>query len=494
MPATTTHYLEREGAQIAYQVLGRGQQTLLVALELTQHPDLMWADPHMHAAVERASRLRRVVCMQQRGVGLSDPVPYVPTLEQMADDLAAVMDAVKAASVVLVAFGTACSAAALVAARRPERIEALVLVQPFAQGTSLPADELVGWDPGSLASVRALLADALDGWGQGRTLDSWDAQLASSEANRRVTATLERTSMTPSTARAVIGYYLSADFRDVFRSVSVRTYVLRFSGAVYPEPSTRLVADLIPGSVYRRLPDLAPGSTHGESAAPILDFVETLAADGGRHSADRFLAALLFTDVVDSTGLIARLGNAEYQRRFAAHARSVRASVERFGGDLQQIKGDGTFSAFGSAADAMRAADAIGADAGNLGVRVRAGVHSGDVERGGPELTGLNVHIAARVCAAAQAGEVLVTRAAAELARGAGIAFAPRGDHALKGVDGLWPLSAVDPNLDVVAIPADPPAPPWSDRALLALARRAPRLVRRLASVDAARRQRVAEP
>jgi class 3 adenylate cyclase len=252
------------------------------------------------------------------------------------------------------------------------------------------------------------------------------------------------------------------------------------------------VADLLPNATYQLLPAHAPGTSLGESYRPFIDQAEELLT-GHQHAAesDRSLATVLYTDVVDSTALLSRLGDARYREVRGAHERQVRLAVERAGGRLVKVTGDGTLSLFDSPSRAVRCAVTIRDEAAELEIAVRAGLHSGEIEREGLDVAGMAVHIGARVGAAAGPGEVLVSRTVRDLVTGSGLEFVSRGERALKGVPGEWELFALqsaDRRADL--LPAEPSLVTTFDRAALTTARRAPRTARTVVRVGNAIQRR----
>jgi class 3 adenylate cyclase len=246
-----------------------------------------------------------------------------------------------------------------------------------------------------------------------------------------------------------------------------------------PEAVVRRVAELIPQASLHRLPPTPAGAAIGEAWIPVWLHVEE-AATGARHSpdADRFLGTMLFTDVVGSTELLARIGDAEYRALRATHERHVRLEVERGGGRLISVTGDGTFSLFDGPSDAVRCADQIRKAAEELGISVRAGVHTGELERTGRDFTGLSVHIGARVGAMAMPNEVLVSRIVHDLVAGSGLAFVERGEHTLKGVPGTWHLYSLAAADQPAILPTERSLETPLDRIALRTARAAPRAMR----------------
>ncbi|MFD4180843.1 adenylate/guanylate cyclase domain-containing protein [Rhodococcus sp. NPDC058514] len=492
MDLPVTRYVDRDGHALAYQVIGEGGADVVWFLEIGLHPDLMWTDPHLHYLFERMTTFARNVAFQRRGFGLSEPVDHIPTLEQQADDVLAVMDAVGMDRATLVGIGSTCGALALVAARAPERVAGLVLQEPFVEGVLRERDGLPhGWDePGRDRWVEGWRS-VYDHWGSGEILEMWDPT-QDSPFNRRLMALLERCSATPAAARAHLEWLFRIDFSDTLPSIQCTTRVLHAAASPVPEGVARYVVETIPHASLHILPPTAPGSSLGEAWIPVVDHVEQLATGVSRPvDADRFLGCVLFTDVVDSTVTLARIGDVAYRDVRAAHEHQVRDEVERADGRLVNVVGDGTFSVFDGPAEAVRCAARICRSAYGLGIEVRSGVHVCSVERSGLDLTGMTVHIGARIAAAAGPGEVLVSRTVRDMVVGSGLSFVDRGDHELKGVPGRWPLYAlIDGDHTTTAAFRKPLNLNAIDRAILRTARRAPQVLRAAAGMANARQRR----
>lgn len=487
-----TRYVQRDGHALAFQVVGEGGADVVLFLEIGLHPDLMWTDPHIHYLFERAATFARIVYFQRRGLGLSDPVDHIPTLAQQADDVLAVMDAIGMRRATLVGIGSTCAAVAVLAARAPERATGLVLLQPFIEGVLREGVEMPrGWDAESRDRHLQTWRDAYENWGTGQVLSAWDPS-QDSPFNRRIMALLERCSATPATAREHLEWLFRLDGSDALPSIQCTTRVLHPAASSMPEEVSRYVADAIPHATLHLLPPMPPGSSLGEAWVPIVDHIQRVATGATRPvDADRYLASVLFTDVVGSTELLARIGDGPYRELRATHERQVRNEVERAGGRLVNVAGDGTLSVFEGPAAAVRCARTLCRQAATLELAVRAGVHTGEVEGIGPDLTGMTVHIGARIGAAAGPGEVLVSRTVRDLVVGSGLVFTDRGDHALKGVPGRWPLYAVvDTEPEPTASPRNTLSLNMIDRALLRAARRAPKVLRAAASMGNARQRR----
>ncbi|MGA9100932.1 adenylate/guanylate cyclase domain-containing protein [Aeromicrobium sp.] len=478
MDPVPTQYIDRDGAALAFQTVGDGEVDMVCAWDMPQHLDLLWTDPDIHHLYERGTRYARTTYLQPRGFGLSDRIAYVPTLEQQAEDILAVMDAVGMRRATLVgALGTS-AVVALVAANAPERVVGLVMVNPLMQGS--PADaQARGWTHDELTAYVDGYRRVFEHWGSGGVIDMWDTAQATPR-NRRLMALLERSSATPSAAMAYFQWAFELDVEDVLPSIHVPTKVIKLPTNPMPEAVVRRVADLIPGATFHLLPPTAPGSSIGTAWLPVADHIEEMAT-GRPHpvEADRFLGTVLFTDVVGSTELLTRIGDSEYRDVRSAHERQVGLAVESRGGRLLTVTGDGTLSVFDGPSSAVRCAEAICREAEENGISVRAGIHTGELERDGMNVTGLAVHTGARVSSAAGPGQILVSRTVRDLVAGSGLEFESVGDHDLKGIPGTWELFAVTSAPGRPAHrPRDESVQTRMDKLALQTARRAPALVR----------------
>jgi class 3 adenylate cyclase/pimeloyl-ACP methyl ester carboxylesterase len=490
-----TRYVDRDGAALAYQVIGSGPNDAVCVIEINGHLDLIWTDPHCHAQIERVAKFSRTALMQRRGFGLSDPVPYVPTVEQQADDIVAVMDALGMRRATLMGMFTTSASTALVAARTPERVSNLLLIHPFATGALADTALEHGWPAVQTQGIVDTFYAMFDEWGSGGSLAVWDRG-QDTGYNRRLMAMMERCSATPAAARAFCDWTVRVDYADIYKAVTVPTRILRIPLNIIPEPVVRDVAELVPHAEYVELPETVIGTALGEAWQPIFGhMLELVDANFAASDPDRFLGTVLFTDVVASTELLTRLGDSAYRELRERHERTVRLEVERHSGRLVSVTGDGTFSLFDGPSRAVQCADAICAAAESDGIGVRAGVHTGELERtAGNDVTGMTVHIGARVAASAGAGEVLVSRTVRDLTLGSGLVYDDSGVHQLKGVPGEWELYALShAPAAPAATDADAPEPTLLDRAALRMAQRTPRLARRAVAAGNAWQRRRAK-
>src|SRR5687768_10811259 len=283
MDPVPTQYIDRDGAALAYQVVGDGPADVVVHFELGQHLDLCWTDPDIHHIYERGATYARTVYFQRRGFGRSDRITYTPTVEQQASDVLAVMDAVGMRRATLVGILGSCGALALGAANAPERVKALIFVNPLAQGVQ-SSDEVDGWTETEKAEFIDGYRLAFTNWGSGGLIHMWDP-VQDTAYNRRLMALSERCSATPTDAKSYFEWRMHLDVRDVLKSVRVPTRVLRFPSSPIPEAAVRHVAEIMPGATYYALPPTPLGASIGEAFIPVADHIEEVAT-GTTHSAD----------------------------------------------------------------------------------------------------------------------------------------------------------------------------------------------------------------
>jgi class 3 adenylate cyclase len=316
-------------------------------------------------------------------------------------------------------------------------------------------------------------------WGEGRTLEVGARSIATDRAVRNW-GMLERASASPAMARAVTQAALEVDLREVLPTIRVPTIVVAREGSMQPRAIPERVAERIPNAEFEWHPEAAPSGGFEGFMTPFIDAIERLVT-GGRtaHSAGRMLATVLFTDIVGSTERASAMGDAKWRNLLGRHEALLREHVESAGGRVVNTSGDGALSVFDGPARAIGCARAFGEAVRELGLEVRAGLHTGECESVGDDLAGLAVHIGARVSALASPGEVLVSRTVRDLVVGSGLGFRPRGSHTLKGVPGEWDLFALDDGRPTaVSVVPEPAQVRPSDRVVLSAARRAPALLR----------------
>ncbi|MGR2753759.1 adenylate/guanylate cyclase domain-containing protein [Agromyces arachidis] len=437
-------YAATEDGYVAYRVFGTGPRDLLVIGNWASNVEVLAEHPSMARYLDRLSRFARVICFDKRGAGLSDPVPLnaLPTLEHWIDDARAVLDAVGSESAALLGDAEGGPMAMTFAATHPERTRALVLVNTFAR--MLRDDDYPIGMPEE-ASER-LLVEWERGWGRGDVVLPLSAPgVADDPQMQRWAGRYMRLSASPAAATRIYRWVLHLDVRSVLPSINVPTLVLHRAGnRHYRAAMGRYLAEHIPGATYVELPgaDWYPPFV---DADPVLDRIEEfLTGDRPEPSDDRVLATVLFTDIVGSTDSAARMGDRRWVELKEAHDALVRAQLARYRGREIATTGDGFLAIFDGPARAVRCAAEIAAVVRTLGLDIRAGLHSGEVELHGGEVAGIAVHIAARVMALAGTGRVVVSGTVKDLVVGSPIRFESLGEHALKGVPGRWRLFEVE--------------------------------------------------
>ena len=436
-----TRYARSGDLSIAYQVVGDGPHDVVLAPGFISHVELFWEQPALRRFLTRLAAFSRLVIFDKRGTGLSDPVPSAPTLEERADDLRAVMDAAGMERAALLGVSEGGTMALMFAASHPERTSSLVLYGTWARLGAAP-DYPEGVDPDLLAGLVRLV----DRWGTGVGLAAWAPTRRDDQQLRDWWGRLQRSAASPAMARTLFSSYPDLDARCLLPTIQAPALVLHRSGdLMVPLALGRYLADHLPHASLVEL----PGTDHlffvGDTDT-VLDEVE-LFLTGARPAqpVDRVVTTLLFTDVVGSTALAAEVGDQRWRELLEGFKDTVRREVERGGGRVVDFAGDGALAAFDGPARAIRCGVGLHKALAPLGLDLRVGVHTGEVEqlRGG-DLGGLAVHLASRIMAEAGAGEVLVSSTVRDLVVGSGIAFTPRGTRVLKGVPGEWALLAVD--------------------------------------------------
>lgn len=436
-----TRYARSGEISIAYQVVGDGPHDVVLAPGFISHVELVWEQPALRRFLLRLAAFSRLVIFDKRGTGLSDPVATAPTLEERADDLRAVMDAAGMERAALLGVSEGGTMALMFAASHPERTSAIVLYGTWAR-LAVGQDYPEGVDPALLDGLVGLV----DRWGTGVGLSAWAPSRAEDQQLRDWWARLQRSSASPAMARTLFASYAELDARCLLPTIQAPALVLhRRDDRLVPIAMGRYLAEHLPHATLVEL----PGTDHlffvGDTDT-VLDEIE-LFLTGARPAqpVDRVVTTVLFTDVVGSTALAADLGDQRWRELLEGFKDAVRREVERGGGRVVDFAGDGALAAFDGPARAIRCGVALHKAVAPLGLELRVGIHTGEVEhlRGG-DLGGLAVHLAARVMGEAGAGEVLVSSTVRDLVVGSGIGFTPRGARALKGIPGEWSLLAVD--------------------------------------------------
>ena len=433
-------YAKSGGGLVGYQVLGAGPPNVLVVTPLSFPVDLMWEEPRFIRFLNGLSSFSCHMWFDPRGTGSSDPIAPIEgrLVESVVDDMVAVLDERGWERVVVLDVTTGVGAVQFVATH-PERTSALVLMNPTARLRR--ADNYP--DGFRDEEVEALVAAVRDRWGTGVTLRSWAPSMVGDARFASWFTRCERLSGSPQIAHWRYRASVEVDVRHLLGAIRVPTLVVGradWQGSAL----TRYVAEHIDGARYVDLPGEDNLFFVGDTG-PLLDAIEEFVT--GRlphHEVDRVLATVLFTDVVSSTPQVAGMGDRRWSEVLATHDGLIRAELERFRGREIRTMGDGFLATFDGPGRAVRCACAIRDAVRAIGIQVRVGLHTGEIELHGDDIGGIAVHIAQRVQALAQPDEVLVSRTVVDLVSGSGIPFADRGTHTLKGVPDQWQLFAVE--------------------------------------------------
>jgi class 3 adenylate cyclase len=437
-----TQYAKSGEIGIAYQVVGEGEMDVVLAFPFVSHLDLVWESPAITHFVERLSSFARLILFDRRGVGLSDPLSAPATLEERMDDVRAVMDAAGSERAALIGVSEGGTMCMLFAATYPERVSALVLCGAMARSTWA---EDYPWAPERDAAEEALNELLAPLWGQGASIDIFGPSHADDPQAREFQARYERQAASPIRVQRFFEMFLDLDVRDVLPLIQTPTLVMhrRHDYAVNVRAG-RWLAEQIRGSRYIELEGADHAPWAGADSDRVLDEIEEfLTGVRPGPKVDRVLASVLFTDIVDSTRLATELGDSRWREVLERHQELVRDQLERFGGREIKTTGDGFLATFDGPTRAVECARAIVAEAPSLGIEVRAGIHTGEVELIGDDVGGIAVHVAARIAALAEGRSVLVSRTVRDLVIGSGIDFDACGRHSLKGVADEWEIYTV---------------------------------------------------
>ena len=437
---TETRYAQHGEATLAWTTVGDGPTDLLFLPGIISHVEHVWDDPGMAGFLERLCSFARVILMDRRGSGLSDPLDGTLALEDEVGDVLAVLDAAGSDHAVLLGYLTGGPLAIKVAADRPDRVRALVLYAAVARSLSAP-----GYDWANDARERAAAFDRMvERWGTGAMLDEIAPTRAGDARLRAWLARLERLSSSPGELRRAARSATDFDVRADLSHLRMPTLILhRMGDRLIDVRHSRYMAEHIPGSRYVELEGVDNLPSVGDSAA-LLGEIEEFLTGGRRRLGERELLTILFSDIVGSTGHAARLGDAGWRDLLVAHDAVVRHEVDRFGGREIKAIPDAFLVAFaGPPSRAVRCAKAIIEGLEPLGLTVRIGLHTGECEVLGDDVGGMAVHIAARVAELAAPGELLVSGTVYGTVVGAGIRFKDRGSHHLRDVPGRWPMFGV---------------------------------------------------
>jgi len=441
---TRTRYAKCGDLDIAYQVLGAGPIDLLVYSGTGIPIDCVDEEPSMARFHRRLATFSRLIRFDRRGFGLSDrgSSSSPPTQEQWVDDALAVLDSAGSERAAVLAPFVNTAQGIMLAARHPERVSHLVVVNGAARVT-WARDYPAGIPQEILDSFPDTAVDP-DAVEQGHdTLAMLAPSVADDPAFRSWWDRSGNRGATPGMARALLRASFQYDVRDLLPLVDVPTLIIHRKDLRSGGDHGRYLAEHIPGAKYVELPGADAVYWVGDTG-PMLDEVEEFVTGvRGGSGAERILATVLFTDIVGSTDRAAQLGDGRWRDLLDRHDQSVRTQIERFRGREVKTVGDGFVATFDSPGRAIECALAIRENLLGFDIGVRAGIHTGEVEVRGDDVAGMAVHIGARVSALAAPGEVLVSSTVKDLVVGSSVEFEERGKHELKGVPGTWRLFAV---------------------------------------------------
>ena len=421
-----TQYAKSGDIRIAYQVVGEGPFDLVFVPGFISNLDAAWEEPYRARVWTRLASFARLILFDKRGTGLSDRTVGVPTLEERMDDVRAVMDAVGSQQAALFGISEGGAMSILFAATYPERTRALVLYGTYGHFSSWVV-------PPNM--IDAAMDRMERNWGTGESLRLFAPSVASDETFKLSWARFERLGASPSAVVALMRMNSEIDVRPILPSIRVPTFIIHRQGDTRVNVEAgRFMARLIPNAKYLELPCSDHIVWTGETDL-VLDEVEEFLT-GSRYAieSDRVLATVLFTDIVNSTMRAETIGDRAWHDVLDRHNALVRREISRHRGHEVRTMGDGFLATFDGPARSIRCALAINEGVEALGLQVRAGLHTGEIEMADDDLSGIAVHIASRVATMAKPGQVLVSNTVRDLVAGSNIRFHDEGSHSLKGL------------------------------------------------------------
>jgi class 3 adenylate cyclase len=438
--APVARYAKSGDLRIAYVVEGDEPVDLVWIPPWISQVEYLWSEPSLERVMARLTQFARVITFDRRGSGLSDPFFGAPTLEEQMDDVLAVMDAAGSERAAICGTLEGGPMAAMFAATYPERTDALVLYATFARATWAPGYEWA-WPAGTRNKN---MQRAVELWGQGHVAAGVAPSQVNDPAFMEWAGRLERLAASPSVIRRIFDLIGEFDVRDVLPSIRVPTLVMhRTDDTFIKVEHSRYIASKVPGARYVELEGEENMFSVGDVEAVMGEIEEFLTGTRHVHEPDRMLATVLFTDICDSTRRAAEMGDRGWRFLLERHDALFRQALDRHRGREVKRTGDGFLATFDGPARAIRCAASVAEAMGSLGLQIRAGLHTGELEVMDGDLGGLALHIASRVMSHARPNEVLVSGTVKDLVVGSGIDFEERGEKELRGVPGEWRLYAV---------------------------------------------------
>ncbi len=434
MRTPETHYAENGDLLIAYQVFGSGRHDVLLNGGPASNVETVWHLPEAVGLFERLSRFARVILFDRRDTGISDPVSDDLTIEAHVADALAVLDAVGVERPVLVGSTDGARSMAALAAMHPERAAGLIALAPSARGHAQESSEV---------EERFVTDLAGRDWPD-RICDVYAPEWSGDPLRRERLARYIRTITTPKQARRLLAFSLTSDISEVLPLVQTRTLVVwPRDSEVLPERTAREFAEMIPGAGFCEIPGAAV-FTYAFRTGVLADLIEEFVTGAAPQPVtSRVLATVLFTDLVGSTERAAELGDASWSELLERQHAMARQAVDSHGGRTVKTLGDGVLATFSGPAQSVRCAEQIIAAARSEGLEARCGVHTGEVEVGSEDISGMAVHLAARIMGLAGPGEILASRTVRDLVVGSELRFVDRGEQELKGIAEPWSVYAL---------------------------------------------------
>lgn len=439
--AVDVTYAQKENTSIAFTVLGNGSVDVVFGAGLASHLDLLWGDPQAHAWITRLAASHRVIIFDKPGTGLSDPVESIPSTQDRAEDFLAVMNAAGSTAAVVIGFSEAGPPAAWLAAHHPERVEALIAVSTYARTTCGP-DFFPEREEQFEQELWAPTWRASDDWGDGEFL-RWLSPTFRRGVYSRLAPSIERASASPGMVRRMLPAMRKYDVRAELAAVRAPTLVLGRSHERIPAVLFHDIGERVRGAHT----EVLPGDEHfcffnGDDLLDrILHFLDTPATVGRRH--DRALLTLVYTDIVGSTTTATEMGDERWRAVLGRHDEITVEETTRRGGRVIKSLGDGALLAFDRPAQAVECAVAVRDRAADIGVVLRAAVHTGECELVGDDVAGITAHIASRLLTQSEGDEVVVSGTVRDLTLGAGLPLVSKGTVELRDIAGRWEVLTV---------------------------------------------------